>query len=279
MNELVLWVFVIWFIIRVAGLVTCIEFFKRKRNSKEIYLIVSWAVSLPQNILAIYLLFMGIADDILFLYCLISVVLYYFLDILGITRYYHDVNEKKASFILIIMIISILLAFLIEGYDTARFISNIFMLGIQGYMIITPLINFKEFKSKIRTSGKWYFITFISSALLIPIVIYTTSLGYAWGVTDAESIFIIFLFYIPVIISHVFLIIFIVHVEYISTIEQKDDLKDKFSHDLGNIMQALYFIEHIIENEGEFENFENKLEIFKTKLEEASKLITEIREL
>ena len=44
-------------------------------------------------------------------------------------------------------------------------------------------------------------------------------------------------------------------------------------------MQALYAIEYIIENDGKYNIIEAPLVLFKNKLDEASKLITEIRKL
>ncbi len=64
-----------------------------------------------------------------------------------------------------------------------------------------------------------------------------------------------------------------------ANISDKSHLKDKYLHDLENIMQALYLIEYIIENESKFEKIEDKLEMFKNKLDEASKLIGKIRKL
>jgi len=237
-------------------------------------------IQLLQNVLIVYALIVNIVDDIIFLFTLIGVVQFYFLDIMGITRYYHEINEKNAILFLVFVVICSVLVFFIAGNNMAVIFNNIFVLGIQIYMIITPLIKFKDFKSKIGTSGKWYYITFISGALLIPIAIYTNSLGYKWGVYDAESTFIIFLFHTPVLIAHMFLILFIVHLEYISTNEKKNDLKDKYSHNLGNIMQSISSAQELINNKMISKEEATELEgIIETKIDEASKLIREIREL
>ncbi len=282
MNELI-YALIILFIIRIVGLLTCVEFFQEKKDSKEIYLILSLVLQIVVSIMQIMLQF-EVNEDIkvylLFFNIFLALIQYYFLDILGITRYYHDLNEKIAIFLLLLSLVCIVLGYITGGINTAGIFSLFFLLCIQGYMFINPLINFKEFKSKIGTSGIWYYATFTSSILLIPIGIYLISRGYTWeGLYNGESNFMLFLLQIFITIPHIFLILFIIHLEYISTNEQKNDLKDKYSHNLGNIMQALYAIEYIIENDGKYNIIEAPLVLFKNKLDEASKLITEIRKL
>jgi hypothetical protein len=279
LNDITLFAFIILLIIGTVGLSTCVEFYRKKQDSREIYLVVAWSMIVLRNIFIIYVLIADIVTENMFLITIIGVVQYCFLDIMGITRYYREINEKKAFLSLGIYVIFNVSISFIAGTNLASGINNIIVLGIQVYMVIAPIINLGEFKRKIGTSAKWYYITFISGISLIPITIYTNSLGYAWGVHDAENSFIICLFHIPNIIAHIFLILFTVHLEYLSINKKKDDLKDKYSHNLGNILQVLFGIEYFIKNNVNINEIEDSMGLFKNKLEEASKLIKEIRKL
>ena len=218
MRDIILLVVIMVIIINFVGLATCVEFYSREREifnikfSREKYLILSWLLQLLRNTLYLYVLIFRM-ENILFLITLIGFVAYYLLDIMGITSYYREINEKKAIYFLVIVVIFSVLVFFIAGNTMAVSINNIAVLSIQVYMIIAPLFNLEKFKSKVGTGGMWYYITFICGFVLIPITIYTNSRGYSWAVLNADNSFVVYLFHIPVIIAHIFLILFIVHME------------------------------------------------------------------
>ena len=88
------------------------------------------------------------------------------------------------------------------------------------------------------------------------------------------------MFHIPVLIAHIFVILFIVHLEYVSTNKKKNDLKDKYSHNLGNIMQAISSAQELIDDKNIAKEKTSELNhLIKIKIDEASKLIREIRKL
>ena len=81
------------------------------------------------------------------------------------------------------------------------------------------------------------------------------------------------------IVTHILLIILLVHLEYGITFSQKYHLKDKYSHTLGNIMQAISGAAFLInDNLDENQVLELK-DLIQSKTKEASDLIDEIREL
>ena len=76
------------------------------------------------------------------------------------------------------------------------------------------------------------------------------------------------------------LIILLVHVEYNSSASQKFELKDKYSHNLGNILQTISSTFELIIKEAFSETELNKMnKLIMDKIKEASKLLKEIREI
>ena len=72
----------------------------------------------------------------------------------------------------------------------------------------------------------------------------------------------------------------LVHIEYVISSRQKVELKDIYSHDIGNILQVIYSSSDIIEKITTIDSEEEeKLTLIKTKCKEASKIINEIRNL
>ena len=70
------------------------------------------------------------------------------------------------------------------------------------------------------------------------------------------------------------------HLEYTLSNREKFDLKDTYSHELGNIMQAIFTTFDLIKTKREPKKDLAELEtMLETKLNEASALIKEIRKL
>ena len=73
----------------------------------------------------------------------------------------------------------------------------------------------------------------------------------------------------------------LIHLEYGISTREVRNLKDKYSHDLGNIMQVIYTATEISNKE---ENFQKEIlaemkDLVQDKVKEASDLIKDIREL
>ena len=86
--------------------------------------------------------------------------------------------------------------------------------------------------------------------------------------------------YVPTISSAVLLIILLVHLEYTTFSREKSELKDKYSHNLGNIMQVIMSSSDFIKGVTRLEaSQKEKLDLVEKKCKEAAKLIKEIREI
>ena len=74
--------------------------------------------------------------------------------------------------------------------------------------------------------------------------------------------------------------ILMIHLENSRSYHSNYQLKDKYSHDLGNIMQVIVSLIPLLqENESIGEERDSTMELLNQKCEEASDMITEIRTL
>jgi hypothetical protein len=184
---------------------------------------------------------------------------------------------KMKFFITLFAIISVPSAILILLSDY-EFV-NSYMLIIGGVILssglLFPLLKFKQFKDKFRGSIKWYF-------LLAFLIIVHTILSII-NRTSQElfgEIFSVMIDYTFAIIVAIIIIILTIHLEYNIMHEEKNKLIDKYSHDLGNIMQTIYSTCQLMNRKEKNDERLDELEKLQSeKLKEASKLIKEIRKL
>jgi len=89
-----------------------------------------------------------------------------------------------------------------------------------------------------------------------------------------------FINYFVGIINAIFILIYSIHLEYDILRNQKYRLRDKYSHDLGNLIQVIYSATDLTDVNDDLskEKAEN-LELIQKKCEEAAKLIKEIKKI
>ena len=105
-------------------------------------------------------------------------------------------------------------------------------------------------------------------------------MDYQYGLYNAEDPLVISLYYIPSISSTALLIVLLVHLEYTISSREKFGLKDKYSHNLGNIMQTITSSSDLIKISANLNNQDaSNLNLINKKCKEASRLIKEIRKL
>jgi len=206
--------------------------------------------------LSMILLMIGIFSYFLkinFLYFILSCVILTFISILLFV--FIDYNISIA-FSVVIMNLTILIAFII------------------------PFFKFKRFKEIIGKSIRWYYVGFVILLGFLPISFFISTQGYGFGLYNTDDILFIILNYIIGIVNHFLLIVLLIHLEYTISNEQQNQLKDKYSHNLGNIMQVIYSSADLFKRIVKVENIEkDKLDLIERKCKEASKLINEIRNL
>ena len=128
----------------------------------------------------------------------------------------------------------------------------------------------------------WYIYVIIAiiGLIYLPISISIFAEGLGFGLYDADNIILIFLNYGYIIIITVFLHILTLHLEYTISQLEKFNLKDVYSHNLGNALQAIYTSLDLLSTPNINKKDEDELKTtLHNKLQEAVELLREIREL
>jgi hypothetical protein len=282
LNELVVFSLIIMLFVRSIGLGTTINFFYDLRKKFYIYFIFGWIFAIIGNILSLILDF--IINPFLLEFTLVLnallITLSMFLLMIGVFSYFLKINFRY--FLLscfLIIFASILLFFMIDSSTSIAFSVVIMNLTIL-IAFVFPFFKFKKFRSMVGKSIRWYYVGFVLLLGFLPISLYIFIQGYGYGLYFTDDLLFITLNYIIGIVNHLLVILFIIHLEYTISNRQQNELKDKYSHNLGNIMQVIYSSADLFKRIIKLENIEKeKLELIEKKCKEASKLIKEIRNL
>jgi hypothetical protein len=284
MDILLIYNLVIYLILRCLGFGISLDFYYNTRQSRFKLALIGWGLWVLASVLSTLSGFISnylFIDLFLFLnsfFVALATIFY----IWTIFTYFLDVPDKPFIIALISLTVVLLVSYIAFNYSTAINLAVIIVSFILLSVYIVPILNWKKFKENMGVARKWYYMFLISLAFYIIISIYISSqgLGY-YGIYSTVNVILIILNYVPSIIYYIILIVLIIHVEYNYSHKQRFELKDKYSHDLGNILQ---FITGYIDLTSQKDNLENKnkLELsnmFTNKCKEAADLIQEIREL
>ena len=282
MHELIFFSMFLLVLIRLIGVIVSVNFFYESKSNTYIYFTIGWCLWVIAGIVA---LLSGISNNqtIENLFLLINYILgplaIFFLGS-GLSSYYIEISSKKIMLIsVVLMSFPLIINFTLGIVPVGLYarISQFF-----GIIIVfsLPFLRYNSFKKRIGKSIKWYYLTCFSIILYIPLAILSMMTSIYSGSFQSQDITIIVGAYTSIIIMTILVIIFIIHLEYSITSKQGYQLKDKYSHNLGNIMQVIYSsadlfksIVHLDSNE------KDKLDLIEKKCKEASKLINEIRNI
>jgi len=243
---------IIFIFIRVIGLGISIDFLNGTKAEKFKFLTLGWffwilGVLTPifSNLVEIIYLKEFLLVLNAFLVALGAIFLLW-----GFLKYFMTVSFKKMVSLIIIFIISTVLFFLITDYTV-----TITFCALFGNLIL------------------------ICNYVIPPIKIINLQ-GYGYGLYNVDNPVLIMFNYIPIITTSILFIVLLVHLEYTTSSRKQLELKDNYSHDLGNILQVISSAFELIEMKGRSESETSELgELLKDKLNEAAKQIREIREL
>jgi len=283
MHDLVLFGMIILSIIRLIGVIVSVDFYYDSKSKTYIYFCIGWSLwalsliflifsaNVNNQILQEFFQFMN--------YTLGPIAILFILA--GLSSYYLKVNSSKLITFLLFLIVFPLIVFFTMGLNFVYIFSRIFTFLSYIIFYLLPVIKLKNFKEKVGKSIRWYYLSCFSIIYYIPLSIILSLDGESYGLYQSEDITTIILAYIPIILTTILLIAFMIHLEYNISYQHKKDLKDKYSHDLGNILQAIEPA-HFITSSNNNINKENLFEaenIIKKKFREASDTIKEIRKL
>ncbi|MFX1419981.1 MAG: hypothetical protein ACFE9N_13770 [Promethearchaeota archaeon] len=282
MHELIFFSMFLLVLIRLIGVIVSVNFYYESKSNTYISFTIGWSFWV---IAGIFALLSGIVNNqaIENLFLIINYIFgplaIYFLGS-GLSSYYIELFLKKNMLISVILIVLPLIFYFTLGIVIIGLYARISQFfGIIAIFLL-PFLRYDSFKKRIGKSIKWYYLTCFSIILYIPLTILSMiTSGYS-GSFQSQDIMIIIGGYTSIIIMTILVIAFIIHLEYTITTKQQYQLKDKYSHNLGNIMQVIYSSADLFKKIVKLEDIDkNKLDLIEEKCKEASKLINEIRNL
>ena len=281
MHEIVIFGLFILLMIRLIGSLICIDFYLTTKNKNLIFIIIGYSIQIPAGIFPYIVI--SIEDIILSELLLFLNALIVNIGIIcvawGVFSYFLHLPIKLLHLFWISISIMSLIIFFMDLSSAILLIiicTNI-ILSIS-YILVFAKRN--EFKQKVGKSILWYFLGAATFSMYLPISVYITSQGHEYGLYFCEDISILLLNYGAAIVTYFLNLILLVHLEYSFSQSHKNQLKDKYSHNLGNILQILYGSIDLMNDKNIDEQTVQELKILhEKKLKEAAELIREIRKL
>lgn len=267
--------------LRIIGLTISIEFQQELKESKFKVLIIGWfiwilagililpiSISETQFLIEIFRLINSITGSIATLFIM-----------MGLFSYFQKISWKilliLSTFFAFIPLTVFLLGFHYQAID----ISNLILFLIVLVYTFLPLRKIEVFKLLISLKSLyWYLILVISISSFVIFYMIIIFQGYSFGFYSDEFSIPMFLNYFFGCIITIVMLIYSIHLEYDISKVQKYKLRDKYSHDLGNIVQVIYSAAILtnLEEDLSKEKAAN-LDLIQKKCEEAAKLIKDIK--
>jgi len=283
MNDLAFYSLLLFIIIRAIGLAISIDYYYTTKKNIYIYYSIGWFFLIVAAISPIIseLFYDSFLSELFLVMNGTSASLGIAFIAMGTLLTFVQVPFKP-FFILIVALTIIPIIFLTSGFFKIALnfaIVSINLLYIIAFVL--PIYRVRKFKEHIGKSIVWYYGVTINFFFYIPVSIFIILQGYSYGLYDVYNPFLVILNYIFPLTTTIVLIVFLVHLEYGISNNKKFQLKDKYSHEIGNILQILQSSIDILTQEKD--NVKSELmevnDLVKTKCKEASTLINEIRAL
>ncbi|MFX0021025.1 MAG: hypothetical protein ACFE9S_01770 [Candidatus Hermodarchaeota archaeon] len=282
MNDIVLYFLIFLIIFRFLGFLISFEFFYDTKDNKFIFFMfcwVSWIIAALFPILSDLTEINNIKELLLILNPLFASIGGFFY-IWGIIKFIINIQFKFMMIVLISIIVIPTFLYFVISYTLSSLVLNI----ILSFLIISASILIpikkKNLKKYIGKSIRWVYLLIVTYVIYLILSIYIYTYGEGFGVYNAENILLILINYIPAIAITIIMFVLLVHFQFSLSTREKNELKDKYSHNFGNILQVIYSASDLIMEISKLELQEkNKLDLIIKKCEEASELIKEIKKI
>ena len=283
MNELAFLSIILLSAVRLISFVVSLDFYIETKKRKFKLISLGWLLFFISGLFIIFLYYFNnffLSELFLILNAILAALSLLFI-LIGLISYFIKIPLNFIFIYTMIIIFGSIVFWLIFDYRIAIIFSSINLLLIYFSLFFLSIFKRKEFNEFMMRSKKWFYITCIVFFLYIPIIIYSFLQGYSFGLYYTDNDTLVIINYTITTSSTILLILAIIQVEYSISSEQKSQLKDKYSHDLGNALQAIYSCIDLLDFKNSIDKDSNAIleDILRPKLKEASDLIKEIRKL
>ena len=199
----------------------------------------------------------------------------------GTISYFIEVPPKIVIILSIIFTIIPIALFFSNGVKLALNFSLIsFGAGLMSTFIV-PLFNWDKNKKILGKTITYYYLLLAVLTLYVPVVLLVYSGGYSFGLFYSNDVVLIFLNYLNVIMGTIIMIIYFIHLEYSLTDKERYDIKDKYSHNMGNILQTIYLSVDLLKTDEKMTKSDRKnlAGVIEDRIKRAGKILEEVREI
>jgi signal transduction histidine kinase len=210
----------------------------------------------------------------------LTAVLGRMLIFVGLVSYFVELHTKLNFALFLTPILFSFIGFAFNGSSGAIALSVYSLFAFYLSLIIILFAKRVKIRELFGKSTKFIFITQVFIISFIPIAILSFLNNESYGFYNSTNNFLVMLNYFSGIGFTLSIIVIFIHLEYSINLRQKNQLKDNYSHDLGNIIQIINGAIFILESQSNL-NEKNKanLEIVQKNSNKASELIKMIRNL
>lgn len=279
MNILIVFSLILLTFIRIIGLSVSIDLFYSTKHPRFRSYIVGWFLW----VISVVLPFTSdiaenqLISESLLIFNNILLLIGLLLIIYAIISYFQQISNTVIFTSSLFIVLTMFSLFILFGLDFA-INSTLIIYFVLSIIIITKTVrDWQNIRDLLGESLKWYYGSVGFGLLYVIDVILVTLMDYSFGLYFTDDLLAIVIYYFFGIGITILIAILTIHLEHSLSYHHKFQLKDRYSHDLGNIMQ-------IILNTVEAQAYSTSeellsVQIIKKKCTEAGDLIKEIREL
>jgi hypothetical protein len=147
-------------------------------------------------------------------------------------------------------------------------------------MIVFWFLERERFSQILLRSKKWFYALMGVAILQLVILLLISIQGFSYGLYQSDNPLAIISNYTCAIGVTILIMVFLIHLEFSLSYRHRYQLKDKYSHNVANIIQMIYSTTELVRKTDSLsvEDLSN-LDTITQKCETASDLIEEIRRL
>jgi len=278
LHELVFFSLLILTFIRLVGLGVSIDLFMESKHSRYKTLTLGWTLWVITGIIPI--LSDNLVDvnfsEILLVLNSIFLVVGFLLVTIGIISHFREIPAIASIALTCFIALPPILLYYVDGFDSAISFSSLGFLSVAILLVYSAWLDRKNLRMLLGNSIKWFFGIIIFGFIYLINGALTVLEGYSFGLYQSNNVFMIVRYYFFAIGITLLITILIIHLEQSISYLQKFQLRDIYSHDLGNIMQII--LNNIEAIDSIDEKNQPNADLIKMKCIEAGDLIKEIRE-
>jgi hypothetical protein len=248
MNEIISFSLIILTVLRILGLGVTFDYYLDFREKKYIKLIIGWILWIISGFVPLTLDFLSIniVGYFLFLNVMFALIGGFLIFIWIFSNFFY-ISEKTFWFLLLILIISPITIFIFTNAEFAVANTGRILFLLYLLFILLTILKTKDIKRIIKHKITYFYITTIFVLFFIPISLLALWRNYNYGLYQVSDEFLISLNYLNGIAFTIMILVMFINLEQGIILTLKEQLKDKYSHDLGNMLQIIYSASYIIE--------------------------------